>query len=171
MSQCEPRILSSGKRTRLIRRLILTIVVTLLVGGVFFVLSQTTNKLMLVNNGSESRMVAHVTIGTNSESADYSSDELLSPTSLVKDHAMPPHTKLTLTFSGRRYPRRLVVTRESALIENRMGTFMTTASWGSRLTIGWDDKNEPFNDRQPSTLRGWYDSIRPWLPLPASWRE
>ena len=146
MSQSDNRVRSSGNCSRRIRRLILAVVLVLVVGGVCFLPSQMTNKLTIVNNSSEPRTVWHVTPGTFIELTDRSVREWRPSPPLIKDQVMPPQTRLTLTFSGRRHGS-VIVAKEGDLNEdpNRLSTF--SAAWGSRWTFGWDAENKEI--RQP----------------------
>ena len=101
------------------RRVFLAFVVAMLVGGVYFVLSQTTNKLTFVNNSSEPRTVEYVSVATYTKSTD----EWNHPTVLVNNYVMQPNTKLTLTFSGRGHSR-IVVCAHSGY-----KNVMTTSHW------------------------------------------
>lgn len=171
MSQPGQRVRSSGIPSRLMWRLILAFMVALVVCGVFFVLSQTTNKLTLVNDSAEPRTVEQVKVGTYLNSTDREPGKWLSPALLVKDHVMPPQTRLTLTFSRRPHCHVIVVT-DGTSIESGMRTVTTTGpSWGNRWTIGWDANMASTAKGESSTLRKWFDSTGSWLPLPTSWRE
>lgn len=166
MSQSDNRVPSSGRGSRLIRRLILAFVIVLVVGGVYFVRTQMMNSVTLANNSSEPMTFGHVVI----QSKNYSSGEWVGSTPLVKDHVMQPNTRLTFTFSGRRHGRVAVLKRWSSK-GNTMVAFTVPASWGTGWTIGWDAENKAFCVGDSSTLRRWFNWINPKLPLPASWRE
>ena len=170
MRQSDNHVLPSGKLSRLKRRVILVFVVVLVVGGVYLVLSQMSNRLTLINDSSEHRTVGQVYVGTYFDSISHLSGQRQLRTSLAEDHVLPPHTRLTLTFRGRRHCH-VVVVKEGNLKEDRMRTLRMSASWGSRWTIGWDSESEEIWDGEPSTLRRWFDSTSSWLPLPTSWRE
>lgn len=166
MSQSDHRVLSSGRGFRLRRWLILTFVVVLVAGGVYFVRSQMMSGVTLINKSSEPMMFGHVVI----QSKVHSSGEWLDSAPLVKDHVLQPNTSLTFTFSGGRHGRVAVFKKWSSK-RNTMVAFTVPASWGIRWAIGWDAENNAFCVRDSSTLRRWFDSTSPWLPLPASWRE
>ena len=166
MSQSDNRVLSSGRGSRLIRLLIVVFVFVLVVGGAYLVLSQMTNRLTLVNDSPHPMKIWVIAV----QSKDHSSDEWLATTRLVTDRVVQPNTRLTLTYSGRRHGRVIVAKQRSSKDESMMAATID-GPWGYRTTIGWDAKNEEILESEPSTLRWLFDSISPWLPLPASWRE
>lgn len=166
MSQFDNRVLPSGRGSRLIRWLMVAFVVVLVVGGAYLVLSQMTNRLTLVNDSSQPMKFGRIVL----QSKDHSSGEWLGSARLVTDRVMQPSTRLTLTYSGRRHGR-VIATKQWSSDERSMKAFVLADSWGYRTTIGWDAKNQDILESEPSRLRWLFDSISPWLPLPASWRE
>ena len=166
MSQCDHRVLSSGRGSRLIRWLIVVFVVVLVLGGAYLMLSQVTNRLTLVNDSLQHMKIGRIVL----LSKDPSSGKWLRSTPLVADRVMQPNTRLTLTYSGRRHGGVFVAKQESSK-EELMMHFVMEDSWGHRKVVGWDAKNEGIFESEASTLRRLFDAISPWLPLPASWRE
>ena len=172
MNQFDHRVLSSGRGSRLIRRVILASVLILVVCGVCFLPSQLTNSLTLVNDSSAPMWIGQVTVGRYVESTAPSSlHDLLNPTTLLTDHVMQPNTKLTLPLGGARRGRLLAVTISSSKEAQWNRSYRTSASWGFHWRIGFNAKTEMIMDGDASALRRLFNSISPWLPLPASWRE
>ena len=166
MSHFDNRVLPSGRGSRLIRWLIVVFVVVLVVGGAYLVLSQMTNRLTLVNDSPQPMKFGRIVL----LSKDHSTGESRGSAPLVADRVMQPNTRLTLTYSGRRHAR-VIVTKQWSSKDESMITLAMQISWGYRMTIGWDAKNQEILESEPSTLRGLFNSISPWLHLPASWRE
>ena len=166
MSQFDNRVLPSERGSRLIRGLVVVFVVVLVVGGAYLVLSQMTNRLTLVNDSPQPMKIGRIVL----KSKDHSSGEWRGSAPLVADRVMQPNTRLTLTYSGRRHGR-VIVLKQWSSNERSMKAIVLPVSWGYRTTTGWNAKNEDILESEPSTLRWLFNSISPWLPLPASWRE
>jgi hypothetical protein len=166
MSRSESTVRSRGEIPRLTRRVILGCVVAIIIFGVYFVLSQMTKRLTIVNDRSESMTVVFVSVSDFKKSSDAPSGEWADPTVVARNHVIQPHTQLELKFNGLRESKVVVVTQSSSQ-QNETSTNYWLLSWGSRATISRNAEGNGMGVGR-SALRRWFDSIKPWIPLPPS---